>query len=135
MMRKFCYYCPSYEDAKQEAYVALLMAYKSFNHPTMPFPKYFFMVAKNKFVSIRRQFFVRQKLKRVDYTLETIPATSCTLKNYESLEQLNKFPENERKMIFARFYEKKTFTEIGQEYGVSKEWARRLINRKLKQLV
>ena len=72
--------------------------------------------------------------KRTGYLGDSDDEIASPPQSGEMSEMLESLPENQKNIMFQRFYENRTLEEIGKKQGYSKEAARQNINKILSKL-
>ncbi len=76
----------------------------------------------------------RHKKNSVSFLGEMDKEVSHTPASGEFFEIIECLPENQKEIVFERFYENKTLEEIGKSQGYTKEAARQNINKAINNL-
>ena len=76
-----------------------------------------------------RRHLSASKKNKISFLGEMDSEIASSITGNEALEILDTLPENQKDIIYQRFYENRTLEEIGKSQGYSKEAARQNINK------
>lgn len=118
------------EDVVSDTFLQICKNIDSFDE-TKDGYNWIYKIAKNKALDINRESQTECELDENYSTIDIFDSQNNKADIYTALRKLEK---SEQELIFKRFFEEKTYSEIGKDLGVSSQMVHKKIQEILKKL-